>query len=640
MKRILFAWLLLFTRGAMAQSGDILGVHDLSTTTSPVRGAMSAACLYCHAPHSGASKGPLWSQTYSTQTYPQLYASDTIANTTVQPPLGDASSLCLSCHDGTVAPGQMVPYGSIPLSQPMSSGLLTHLEASHPFSLKLPMKDSADLVQSLAATGTTADSTQSVKLIKGNVECSSCHNPHIQAVDRNSPNFLVRDNLKGALCLSCHETKPRIVNTLGNPLAQWTTSVHANSAAVVNPGSGLGGYSSVAEFSCLSCHAPHNAGAAAGLLRNPVPAVPNIDNTSQSCIVCHNGSPALLQPIANVFAEFAKKGGHPFATSSNIHSPGEPVVLNQNRHATCADCHNAHASNQVMTFNAAPDIRPSQNGAAGVAADGSSLTGAATRQYETCLRCHGNSSGKQILPEYGYLPTRAVFAGDPLNLIPQFNVTAISAHPVMRDATGISQPSLLVAMWDVYGKVQTRPMGTRIFCTDCHNSDDNREFGGVGPNGPHGSNNDHILERPYLMSQVTPGTWPTAGPGTLIINLNTDMRTDPGSGGPFSLCAKCHDLNSIMSDASFPKHSEHIRAGFSCSVCHSGHGVPAGGSGAISGRRLVNFDVNVVRPYNGVLAYSNNNCALTCHMENHDGAGNVTPASATITGATIKGVTR
>jgi predicted CXXCH cytochrome family protein len=624
-KRALLAAMLLFALGAVAQSGDVLGAHDLSTTASPVRGAMSAACLYCHAPHSSRNKGPLWSQTLSSQTYSQLYTSDTIQNATMQPQLGDDSSLCLSCHDGTVAPGQMVPYGPTTMSQPMTNGLIPHLEASHPFSLKLPLKDSANLVPSLNATGATADSTQMVKLMHGNVECGSCHNPHAQAVDKNSPNFLVRDNLKGGLCLSCHETNPRIVNAVNNPLSQWTTSAHAISVAVVNPGSGLGGYSTVADFACQSCHSMHNAGGASGLLHNPTPAVPNIDATSQSCVSCHNGNGALLQPVPNVFAEFTKKNGHPFAIGSNTHTQGEPVVLNQNRHATCADCHNSHVAGQVLAFSAAPNVRPSQNGVNGIAADGSSLTGPATKQYETCLRCHGNSSGKQILPEYGYLPTRAAFAGDPLNLIQQFGTTALSTHPVMRDATGISQPSLLPAMWDIFGKIQTRSMGTRIFCSDCHNSDDNREFGGVGPNGPHGSANDHILERPYLMSQVTPGAWPTAGPGTLVVNLNTDMRTDPGSGGPFSLCAKCHDLTSILSNTSFPGHSNHIKDGFSCSVCHSAHGVPAGGG--LSGQGLINFDVNVVRPNNGVLAYANKTCTLTCHMQDHNGSSGVTPST-------------
>jgi hypothetical protein len=48
---------------------------------------------------------------------------------------------------------------------------------------------------------------------------------------------------------------------------------------------------------------------------------------------------------------------------------------------------------------------------------------------------------------------------------------------------------------NINGVTQGRAMGVRILCTDCHNSDDNREFGGSGPNGPHGSRFTHILER-------------------------------------------------------------------------------------------------------------------------------------------------
>jgi hypothetical protein len=36
-------------------------------------------------------------------------------------------------------------------------------------------------------------------------------------------------------------------------------------------------------------------------------------------------------------------------------------------------------------------------------------------------------------------------------------------------------------------------------CLECHNSDDNREFGGTGP---HGSKWGHILERRYELSQA------------------------------------------------------------------------------------------------------------------------------------------
>ncbi|HZS96484.1 MAG TPA: hypothetical protein VFA40_06880, partial [Terriglobales bacterium] len=146
MKRFAVAWVLWFAGMAFAQSGDVLGVHDLSTTASPVRGAMSAACLYCHAPHSGGTKA-LWNQTLSTQNYTQLYTSDTAQNTEMQPTIDDRSTLCLSCHDGTVAPGQMIAYGATTMSQPMSAGLMQRLDSSHPFSLKLPLKDAASLVE-------------------------------------------------------------------------------------------------------------------------------------------------------------------------------------------------------------------------------------------------------------------------------------------------------------------------------------------------------------------------------------------------------------------------------------------------------------------------------------------------------------
>src|SRR5664279_5158999 len=92
-------------------TGDVLGAHDLSMSgSSHIQGAMSAACLYCHVPHSGSGKSALWGQTLSNQIY-TTYVSTTAQNTTVQPPLGQDSALCLSCHDGTVGVGQVTPYG-------------------------------------------------------------------------------------------------------------------------------------------------------------------------------------------------------------------------------------------------------------------------------------------------------------------------------------------------------------------------------------------------------------------------------------------------------------------------------------------------------------------------------------------------
>src|SRR5208283_21572 len=365
-----------------------------------------------------------------------------------------------------------------------------------------------------------------------------------------------------------------------NPIADWSASAHALSTGKISPSAGLGSYSTVAADACLGCHAVHNAASASRLLRG---------QNEQDCIACHNGANVSpMAPYANVFAEYAApKVGHPFPTSTNPHDAAEAALLNSNRHATCADCHNAHGAQIVGVFPPPPLIRTSQKDIAGISAsDGVTLLSPAINQFENCLRCHGASVGKQVLPIYGYFPVRAVSAGDSLNQIPQFAVSATSSHPVLHTRSSpYPQPSLRASMLNLDGVSQGRAMGTQILCTDCHNSDDNRESGGSGANGPHGSRWTHILERRYEFSQAV-------APGQLISNLfpNPDLSVN----GPYALCGKCHDLASqILQNTSWNQHAGHIGAGLSCSACHTAHGMGAA-SGTITGERLVNFDLNVV----------------------------------------------
>ena len=619
MKRVLRI-LVFLAMGMVCQAqitGDVLGSHNLALSgTSPVKGGLDP-CLYCHVPHSGVQNpnGALWSQTLSTQVY-KSYGSTTLHNTSLQPMLGGDSSLCLSCHDGTVAVGQTQPYGQIQMSGNMypADKFGTDLQGSHPFSLKTPLVDAPDLVQSLTTSHTTADPSGAVKLINSSVECTSCHTPHTQMVDAVSKNFLVRDSSSGQLCLSCHEVNPRTVNAQSNPLAQWGGSIHATSGnAIANPPL-LGSYTTVAQNACLSCHMPHNSVAGPRLLRGPQPAIPNMDAATQSCMTCHNGGSNISPAIPNVYAEFSKIA-HPYPSGINTHDAGETPLLNNNRHATCVDCHSPHASLQQNSFASPlpPAIRPPQTGALGISATGgTTIVTPAVNQYENCLRCHGTSTGKQVLAIFGYLPMRAVSGADPLNLIPQMTATAASSHPVMHDrSSALTQPSLLPYMLQLDGKTQGRAMGTRIFCTDCHNADDNREFGGTGPNGPHGSKWSHLLERRYELSQAPV-------PGQSITNLypNPDFSVN----GPYALCAKCHDLqNQVDNNTSWSLHSTHINQGFSCSVCHTAHGMGAG-TANVTGERLVNFDVNVVAP-NGTapVSYdrSTGTCSLVCHGRAH-----------------------
>jgi predicted CXXCH cytochrome family protein len=666
--------IVLGTSAALGQiTMDVLGAHNMAPGSgSTITGNLGSPCMYCHAPHSGINGTagvlgtPLWDQKLSTATY-QMYTSSTMTvNQTHQPLLGSNSTLCLSCHDGTVAVGTLTPYGQVSMSQPLSStsaNLGTNMQSTHPFSFVPPIKAASDLWASVSATPpSTQDTTGAVQLINGNVECGSCHNPHVQYIDPNG-NFLVINNSTGGnlLCVACHSTIPQGTGMglvaaqsragiaartmLGrvtpgaspgsknerNSLAFWNDSVHATApnrvtgqsspvatAEVVRKMStmSVSRPTTVKTSGCLSCHSTHGA-TPNSLLRAA---------NDQTCLACHSGGSNVSPPVPNIYAEISSpKITHSVAIAggNNSHSPKESEVLNHNRHATCVDCHNPHGSKQVgLNFTSAPDIRPSQNGTVGISAsDGQTVVFPARNQYENCLRCHGASTGKNASPMvFGYLPNWVVSGPDPLNVILQFSSTSSSSHPVMHDRSSpFPQPSLRLNMLNLDGSSIGRNIGARILCTDCHNSDDNREFGGTGPNGPHGSKYSHILERRYDMSQAP-------APGQSIINLN--LPPNLSTMGNYALCAKCHDLSNVMSNTSFSEHARHINDGFSCSTCHTAHGM-GGQFATVSGERMVNFDLNVVAQ-NGAtpIAYrrATNSCSLTCHGHAHALAGAM-PAS-------------
>jgi hypothetical protein len=611
---------------AQAPPADVLGVHNLSLSSgSSVYSQGSLGCTFCHAPHSGlGGNTPLWNQKLSQKSYVP-YSSTTDPNQgNTQPTLGVTSSLCLSCHDGTVGVGQSAAYGQLPTVGTMNSAdsFGTTLTGSHPFSLVTPLKDASNLAASLVTQGKTADPTGAVKLVNGNIECTSCHHPHVQNIDKIAQNFLVRDSSSAQMCLACHDPN-RVVQGQINPLAGFVNSIHQTATNQVSPDAHVGPYATVGVNACASCHMSHDSVAPARLLRPASPAAPAYDPVTQSCMTCHGGGTYLSPAIPNVMAEVAKVS-HPLPSGNNFHDAAETPLLNNNRHATCVDCHSAHASNPALQFSAPPAIRPPQSGATGISAlDSITSVVPAINQYETCLRCHGTSVGKQRLILYGYAPIRVVSAPDSLNIIPELASTATSSHPVTHARSSpLPQPSLLLNMLDVKGLASTRVVGSQLFCTDCHNSDDNREFGGTGPNGPHGSINSHILERNYQFSQAAvPG-----GPVT-----NTFPNPDTSVAGPFAMCAKCHDLTQIFANTSFTQHSLHSNQyGFSCSVCHSAHGMGAT-SPTITGERMVNFDANVVGQ-NGAtpIAYNHgtNTCTLTCHSAAHNADGTVTSITA------------
>jgi hypothetical protein len=655
--KLLFACVVvLFTGTLLAQiNGDVIGMHDLSPgSPSPITGARPGSCTYCHAPHSGLATGrALWNQTLSKAVY-NFYTSPTYVakgEQGRQPTVGSDTNLCLSCHDGTIAVGNSIVSGQVTMAGQMNSNdqfLLNtpNLMASHPQDL-VSIKDAPDLFDQLASKGLTADPTGAIKLINGNIECTSCHNPHVQAKDLIAQYFLVKDSSSGAMCLACHDPN-RVMPSQINPLAGWGTSIHATSNANVQnlP------YGTLSQNACFSCHKDHNASGTDWVLRSA---------GDQDCLNCHSGAgapnatnlnlfvrngtvpaPSLVGPAKamaklNVAAEYAKIG-HPVSTGNARLQDQAParrrgatmnVSPSHPNQSGCTDCHEPHSIGSSGALPGAPALRPSQKAVWGISEkDGVTIVQPAQYQFQTCLRCHGPNSKKVTnSPKYGYSPARLASVAEPLNVIPQFGTTAGSSHPVFHPRnSSLPQPSLIPNMWNLNGATQGRAVGAQIFCTDCHNSDDNREFGGTGPVGPHGSKWEHILERRYELSQAP-------APGQLITNLFPSP--DLSANGPYALCGKCHNLSNIVQNASFSKHSQHVNAGFSCSTCHTAHGVGSSSSNP-SGQRLISFDANVVASNGGSpVSYIQgpNTCTLTCHGAAHDAKGGVTRVAA---GAVLK----
>ena len=165
--------------------------HNLSTSgPGPVKSTtMTEVCVFCHTPHNASPAVPLWNQTMSGASY-LTYTSSTLT-ATVNAPSG-SSKLCLSCHDGTVAIGNTVNNGSLAMQGVSAQGRLTgasslgtDLRSSHPIAL-VPVTG-AQIVRPPAGSPVKLDPS-------GQLQCSSCHDPHRMDIDSTTNKFLVANN--------------------------------------------------------------------------------------------------------------------------------------------------------------------------------------------------------------------------------------------------------------------------------------------------------------------------------------------------------------------------------------------------------------------------------------------------------------
>ena len=497
-----------FTPLCWAQMSIVNTKHNLSVTGPGTIKSLveTRICIFCHTPHNAAPKTPLWNKDLEPINY-VLYSSSTMTAKTNQPT--GPSRLCLSCHDGTIALGDVrVPsndiqvMGQIQTTSPSYIG--TILSDDHPVSFSyydsLPNPELAP--------------TPPPGLIfydNYEVHCTTCHDPH----DDTNGMFLRITNAYSNLCTTCHF------------VSGWPYSSHKNASNVWN-GSPPNpwphtSFKTVAENGCENCHAPHSAGGPERLL--------NYLEEEANCYPCHNGHVASL----DIESEMQKLSHHPveattIGITSNHHEPGEsPLMISG--HVECQDCHNPHAANSNP--GTAPNVSGATSKVTGVSSLGTPVL-EAQYEYEICFKCHADSS-----PGIPYIP-RVV---NETNKRYEFDLNNPSYHPV----EGVGKNPNVPSIPSSYEPSMTT--STIIYCTDCHDSDNSRTIGGTGPRGPHGSVFEPILRERYETTDRTPESYDA-----------------------YALCYRCHDRNSILQDQSFV-HSEHLGQGATCAACHDPHGV-------------------------------------------------------------------
>ena len=344
------------------------------TGTVPSRSVSATSekqvCVFCHTPHLAqpTNLAPLWNRTFSTSTYitykstsmdalaPGMTGNE-IAGTLDQP--GGSSKLCLSCHDGTLAVGtvgvangiapaaiQMNIDGVVSTSGVISAGsgattgdtrrLGKNLTNDHPISVTftkaLADRDGAlrpvhPTTQSWSAANGTAvvglkgsspkplvplELTGSLAGSRGQIQCGTCHDPHLRETDEASngnQKFLrlnrfqvsqgtaTYDPAKDIICLACHDRNQN--NVVGNTAGPWSYSAHANSEVAKetykDTAADLRGFPRglpVWRASCNNCHDMHTVQGAARLLSNgtdslSTPKAGGNAATEQVCYTCH-----------------------------------------------------------------------------------------------------------------------------------------------------------------------------------------------------------------------------------------------------------------------------------------------------------------------------------------------------------------
>ncbi len=220
--RLLPTGLLLVTALAAPVGGQqesvVSTLHNLSASGPGEIRAVSETevCKFCHIPHNAEVPTPLWSRPLSSAQYatPELGRGSGTGEMAPQP--DGSSRLCLSCHDGTIAlgevagePGPIAMAGADRIVPGRPGYIGTDLSGSHPISFPVGVAEAA------ASPGDADMGIHSLEAIlgdgevrldaEGKMQCTTCHDVHSDRyfVPGRVPHFWVKRSVE-EVCLTCH----------------------------------------------------------------------------------------------------------------------------------------------------------------------------------------------------------------------------------------------------------------------------------------------------------------------------------------------------------------------------------------------------------------------------------------------------
>ena len=582
--------------------------HNLSTTPTTVSRDVQATsesqiCVFCHTPHKAEliPKAPLWNRKLSGATYTPYTSSSIDADDIAATP-GGTSKLCLSCHDGTIAIGNVNVLNaqenvSISMTGTGDGGVMpdgagantgftrklgTDLRNDHPISftydtnLAIADGELRDPASESHIANRTPGIHPQVPLEDNQVQCTACHDPHIRDVDiTKNIKFLRLNRFQDAapgggafseandiVCLACHDK-------LGNA---WAQSAHALPSAAnetyTTAAANLREFpanTQVWQASCLNCHDTHTVQGARRLLRE------GTDSTSspksggnaaleEACYTCHSADGGVLVgqgggtfEVPNIKTDFSLSRHMPIKTSEQANTANETHDVqdadliepaskfnNANRHVECTDCHNPHRVAKNSKFNL------------------SGGTSAGTHDHSSG---HTNIASGVLRGSWGVEPAYGSTVFDPTNLPLLFDVkqgdggtgasTAVTSSHVTREyqicmkchsnyAYGSNPPNL----GDTGGNTPSGTNGLTQYTNQAmefQSPDTHKGEGTASGTGAHSnfSNNNHRGWHPVMNS--TGRT--TSIRDMAASNFLSPFNSSSDIGSQTMYCSDCHGSN-------------------------------------------------------------------------------------------------